>query len=923
MALQLAEAFISINIPTGSVSTAMSNIKNTINQNVLQIQGGFTQVINNITNVGGASVAAAARMQSLTERAVAVAAGFLSAQAAVQAFIVAIRESLDLQGNLIQSQSILSNVTATQKKEFRDLAVTLSTQTGIGAEKLAKSLFTLGQAGLTASDQLKALPVVARFSIAANEDLIKSTELLTQVQAALGLRVQGMSDETAQAAINLANMQRVSDLMSKASVMAQGSILDFSEALANKGAAAIAKYGVSIEDGVAILASFAEKGIRGQRAGTAMDLVLRTLSQNAIKFSDTFRKLNIDPFDQATGKAKDAGTIFKQLDAALSKLSTRSRVAVLAELFPQRGGGGFIAELAKSSKEIQRYSDNLKNAAGTTDTIFAKAMEDPRRELARLGQQFLSFGRDVGEKFVGTFIVAVKPLASLFSLLDRIDSVMNGFASSLTAVGLGFGFAKAALPSLLGMLGRLLFAKLAADTAEFVDKIGLVGPAVRKVTAAFHHLLENQLVLFGGEFASILLRPFTFAIDAIATAIGAIAGVGIIANIREAFEGVFKALVTPEVIFALKRNAEAFANFARSLAEVFARIGQSVLKLGVQVADFVLRKLGLQGIEALPETMEGIINALGNVAQQASVVLSVLSDNWDMAWGLIVNVLQSAVVEIKDAFHRILAEARLFMAGLVGIVADIPDSLAAFLSLTNPTVIPAVKAARTFRASLIPGGVPAGKTPDQAIAAQQAGIQAVSGLGREMLIKLLGGLVRGGQGDSSIAKIIDNELERRNLSAEREKTVSELGKKFKEALSEELPLEAPPPGSAGSAAKEEGDLNIEVSKRTIPLFSKFEDLGRQIQESLIKDDKLGNIASSLEQANQHHQQVASNTEKTAAAVLAIQSGGGAQSAGPGTQTVIRRSPGISQSAQRVIQRTVPLEAPPPNAGRQRVIRRGE
>ena len=90
---------------------------------------------------------------------------------------------------IINSQSIVANVTAEMDADMRSLANTMSTEIPIAADKIAESYYFLASAGLNVQQQIAAMPVVADFSTAGMFNMATATDLLTDAQSALGMTV--------------------------------------------------------------------------------------------------------------------------------------------------------------------------------------------------------------------------------------------------------------------------------------------------------------------------------------------------------------------------------------------------------------------------------------------------------------------------------------------------------------------------------------------------------------------------------------------------------------------------------------------------------------------------------------------------------------------------------------------------------------
>ncbi|GAI51297.1 unnamed protein product, partial [marine sediment metagenome] len=171
---------------------------------------------------------------------------------------------------MTESLAIMGDVSPAMQKEMAKTALEMSTKTTFAAKKLAGAYFFLASAGMDATQSIKALPVVAKFAQAGTFDLATATDLLTDAQTALDLSSKN-------AVKNQENLIRVSDVLVGANTLANASVKQFAESLTTKAAAALVNVNKEIEEGVAILAAYADKGVKGQLAGQRLTMMLNGL----------------------------------------------------------------------------------------------------------------------------------------------------------------------------------------------------------------------------------------------------------------------------------------------------------------------------------------------------------------------------------------------------------------------------------------------------------------------------------------------------------------------------------------------------------------------------------------------------------------------------------------------------------------------
>lgn len=329
--------------------------------------------------------------------ALAVAAGIVASVLIFANFDKAMTESI----------AIMGDVSAAMREDMEVAARDVAKATTFSMSQAAESYFFLASAGLDAAQSIAALPKVATFAQAGMFDMALATDLLTDAQSALGLTVE----DTVQ---NVKNMVRVSDVLVKANTLANATVQQFSEALTREAGAAIKSFNKDVEEGVAVLAAFADQGIKGQVAGTSLSRILRLMGSAAVNSSDAYEKFNVRVFD-STGNMRNLADIIEDLENALLGLSDEARIAALEQLGFQARVQGVILPLLGTSDAIREYEAGLRSAGGITEEVAEK-------QLTSLGAQF-SLLRSGIEDLLFTIGKGLEPVLRSFVRTLREDVI--------------------------------------------------------------------------------------------------------------------------------------------------------------------------------------------------------------------------------------------------------------------------------------------------------------------------------------------------------------------------------------------------------------------------------------------------------------------------------------------------------------------
>ena len=342
-----------------------------------------------------------------------------------------VQEFAKFDGALTQSKAIMGDLTEAMEKDMADAAREVAKATTFSAEQAAESFFFLASAGLDAEASIAALPRVAQFAQAGMFDMSRATDLLTDAQSALGLTIRD------DAVKNMENMIAVSDVLVRANTLSNATVEQFSTSLTTKAGPALRTLGKDIEEGVAVLAAFADQGIKGEEAGTQLSIVLRDLSTKAIKNKEDFAALGVSVFD-SNGEMRNLGDIIGNLETALEGMSDETAKATLLQLgFADRSVQSILALLG-TSDAIKGYESALRDASGFTDTVANKQLETFSSQVKLLESAFIDVAIQIGEEltpYLQDLIPVIQDLLPIVGqkLADAFKQV--DWEGIITAVG--------------------------------------------------------------------------------------------------------------------------------------------------------------------------------------------------------------------------------------------------------------------------------------------------------------------------------------------------------------------------------------------------------------------------------------------------------------------------------------------------------
>lgn len=521
--------------------------------------------------------------------------------------VVSVKAFADFDQAMTSSLAIMGDVSDTLRTEMSDAAREVAKTTTFSATQAAEAYFFLASAGLDAEQSIAALPKVAAFAQAGNFDMALATDLLTDAQSALGLTV----DDTTE---NLENMVQVSDILVKANTLANATVQQFSEALTNKAGPALRAVNKDTAEGVAVLAVFADQGIKGSMAGTQLAIVLRDLQTKALKNAEEFAALNISVFD-SEGNMRNMADIIGDLEGALGGMSDAQAKATLLQLGFSDKSIASLQALLGQSDAIREYQTELEKAGGITQEVADKQLESFTAQMSLLKSAVMDILITLGGLLIPLLLKLGKFLSN--DVLPAVEEFIRGFVGGFKNMGdgaqgfIGIGqdvgrtikeFVDSAIPKLKALWGT------------FKSGLEVVVPLIKGL---FNFIIDNKPVLIAAIIAigiAILLALGPGAI-AIAAIIGLILLIGLI---RENFD-------------AWKATVEEFVDKVIEKVEGIPVLGE-IFKATIKVIG--------DKIEALQGFIQGLIDFVGELVR---FVKAIISGDWATAWDALKNLAQIAL----------------------------------------------------------------------------------------------------------------------------------------------------------------------------------------------------------------------------------------------------------------------------------------
>lgn len=386
---------------------------------------------------------------------------------------------------MTRSLAIMGDVSPAMRKEMAKTAKQLSTESTFAAKDLAEAYYFLASAGMSAEASISALAPMARFAQAGTFDLALATDLLTDAQTAMGLSSKNVIE-------NEKNLIRVSDVLVGANTLANASVLQFSEALTNKAAPALVSLNKDMEEGVAVLAAYADKGIKGRLAGQRLTMMLNGLFAATRGNKEAWDAAGISLFE-ADGSMRSIADIIQDMEGHLGNMTVKQREAELATLGFNIKTKDSILTLMGSSEKIREWTGRLYEMQGITKEVADKQLEAFNAKMTVLKNTVMKAAIGIGQSLAPMIISLGEKIKNIAGKISAWIEKHPKLTAVIATVVTGIGALLLVLGPLMMMLPGIIVAlpALAAGFSMLLGPVGAVALAVTALGIALNKVMDQ------------------------------------------------------------------------------------------------------------------------------------------------------------------------------------------------------------------------------------------------------------------------------------------------------------------------------------------------------------------------------------------------------------------------------------------------
>ena len=518
--------------------------------------------------------------------------------------IAAGKSAMDFDTALRGVQAAIQPTTA-EMEQLRSAAVEWGQKTKFSATEAAQALGELGKAGVKSTDAVALLPSVLNLATVGEMDLAEAAATTTDTLGQFNLEVKDAG--------------RVNDVLAAGAQASTTSVKELRNALVQVGSVA-GNFGMTIEETTGALAAFANIGLKGEKAGTALKNVVTSIVNPMKGMKDVLLELNIGTLASADGTVHLTEVVKKLGDAGASE-------SQIVRAFGEVAGPGMVGLVGKGTQSLVDMTTAMQNSGGTADRVaktllsglggaweaMTGAVETASIALGTILAPALEMAAglvsDLAEFVSGTLVPAFEALPTPLKI------IAGGFVGLLAAVGPLVYVAGTLAQSWSGLVG--LFAKSAGGAASAADAAkGLTTALTTQAGAA-------KLAAFWTGALEVVTSILVSPITAVVVAVGALViGLRVLTG---SWEGVLRVLTAGLVDFeTLGRLWEGLKTVGAGVSDGFTILQSSIrdavrtIKTEFTPAVDAMRRLVTDVGGAIRAPLAAAVRELGGATKDAA-----------------------------------------------------------------------------------------------------------------------------------------------------------------------------------------------------------------------------------------------------------------------------------------------------------------
>ena len=434
--------------------------------------------------------------ESLSSVGAALTAGVTAPVVALGASVVKTQMTFEHSMSKVKA---LSGATGSDLKLLEDTAKQMGASTVYSASEAADALGYMALAGWDAQQSAAGLPGVLNLAAASGMDLAQASDLVTDYLTAFGL-------EADQAG-------RMADVLSYAQANSNTTTEMLGEAFKNCAVNAH-NAGMTLEETTAILSKFADSGLKGSEGGTALNAIIRDMTQKmkngAIQIGNTSVKVQ-----DANGNFRKMTDIIADVDKATEGMGDAQKTAALMTTFTADSIKGMGILCNTGAKDIDDFTKELEKSNGTAKTMADMMNSDLSGALKTLGSAWEAVQLDIGD--------TTGPLSLIVGMLTKLLQAVLKLPGPVKQIIVTFALLAAAVGPILLAFGKLITfgIKVRQNFAILRGAISVLSSGIMSlvdtaITALYVFVTDTLIPALSSLWVVLMDNPIILVIAAIA-----------------------------------------------------------------------------------------------------------------------------------------------------------------------------------------------------------------------------------------------------------------------------------------------------------------------------------------------------------------------------------------------------------------------
>ena len=393
----------------------MSDFNSNLNRAVEQVQ----QTQNSFSGLKATG-------ESLSSVGMALTAGVTAPVMALGASVV--QTQMKFEDSMAKVKA-LSGATGDDFKMLEDTAKKFGESTVFSASECADALGYMALAGWDAQESADGLPGVLNLAAASGMELAQASDLVTDYLTAFGMEAGDAGHMADVLSYAQANSNTTTEMLGEA----------FKNCAVNAHNA-----GLSLEETTAILGRFADAGLKGSEGGTALNAIIRDMTQKmkngAIQIGNT--KVQVQ---DANGNFRQMTDIVRDVNKATEGMGDAQRTAALMTTFTADSIKGMGILCNTGADNIDKFTNELEHSDGTAEDMantLSSTLSGALKQLSSAWEGFqLNLGSTTGvlTKIVNGLTLLVRWLKGLPAPIQQAIVTFAMLAAAVGPILLAFG----------------------------------------------------------------------------------------------------------------------------------------------------------------------------------------------------------------------------------------------------------------------------------------------------------------------------------------------------------------------------------------------------------------------------------------------------------------------------------------------------